>query len=184
MATEVTVRFEYGSQVPWVVHTEGGIRAVAGPDAIEIDSPVALEGEHMRHVGTFAVRKGERASFRLQWELSYDDPVHKLDAEAALGDTLSFWDGWSASLVEVHGEWEELVRRSLLTLKALTYAPTGGIVAAPTTSLPEMLGGARNWDYRFCWVRDATRTLDGPGGGGLPGRGRGMAVVARQGCGW
>jgi GH15 family glucan-1,4-alpha-glucosidase len=161
MVTEVRVRFEYGSQVPWVVQTGAGIRAVAGPDEVVIDSPVPLTGEHMRHQARFAVREGERVAFRLHWSPSYDDPVNPLDPEEALVNTLSFWEEWSAGVIAVHGEWESLVCRSLLTLKALTYAPSGGIVAAPTTSLPEVLGGGRNWDYRYCWVRDATLTLDG-----------------------
>ena len=161
MVTEVLVRFEYGSQVPWVLQTGTGIRAVAGPDEIVIDSPVPLVGEHMRHQANFVVREGDKMAFRLQWSASYDAPVSQLDPDEALANALSFWEEWYSSVIEVHGEWEGLVCRSLLTLKALTYAPSGGIVAAPTTSLPEQLGGARNWDYRYCWVRDATLTLDG-----------------------
>ena len=161
MVTEVLVRFEYGSQVPWVVQNEHGIRAVAGPDAIELDSPVQLKGADMRHRATFTVKEGDRLGFRLWWAPSYEDPGRDLDCETALADTLSYWDGWLGRLNKVHGEWEDMVQRSLVTLKALTYAPTGGIVAAPTTSLPEALGGPRNWDYRYCWVRDATLTLNG-----------------------
>jgi len=161
MVTEVVVRFEYGSQVPWVVQTGRGIRAVAGPDAIELDSTVALQGADMRHRAAFAVKEGERLCFRLWWAPSYEDPGRDLDCETALAETLSYWDDWSGRLNQVHGEWEGMVQRSLVTLKALTYAPTGGIVAAPTTSLPEALGGPRNWDYRYCWVRDAALTLDG-----------------------
>ncbi|MGH9107839.1 MAG: glycoside hydrolase family 15 protein [Acidimicrobiales bacterium] len=161
MATEVLIRFEYGSQVPWVVQTEHGIRAVAGPDAIEVESPVNLEGEHMRHQARFRVSEGERLDFKLRWLPSFDEDGRHLDVEAALGETVSFWANWTGRIAEVHGEWEGMVQRSLLTLKALTYAPTGGIVAAPTTSLPEAIGGPRNWDYRYCWVRDATLTIDG-----------------------
>jgi GH15 family glucan-1,4-alpha-glucosidase len=161
MTTELLVRFEYGSQIPWVVQTGHGIRAVAGPDALELDSPVALEGENMRHTAAFTVKEGEQLYFRLWWAPSYEEAGRDLDYETALAETLSYWDDWSGRLNEVHGEWEGLVQRSLLTLKALIYAPTGGIVAAPTTSLPEALGGPRNWDYRYCWVRDATLTLDG-----------------------
>lgn len=161
IALELIVRFEYGSQVPWVVQTERGIRAVAGPDAIEVLSPVALAGEHMRHEATFVAREGDQIDFRLQWYPSFEDDAHYLDVGKALMETLAYWEDWSDGLVEVHGEWEELVQRSLLALKALTYAPTGGIVAAPTTSLPEAIGGPRNWDYRYCWVRDATLTIDG-----------------------
>jgi GH15 family glucan-1,4-alpha-glucosidase len=160
MQTELLVRFEYGSQIPWVVQTAEGIRAVAGPDALVLESPVPLEGEHMRHRADFEVRQGESLSFRLQWEPSFQDGVGDLDADRALEETLSYWANWSSRLNEVHGEWESMVQRSLLVLKALTYAPTGGIVAAPTTSLPEAIGGPRNWDYRYCWVRDATLTID------------------------
>lgn len=161
MLTELVIRFEYGSQIPWVVATPEGIRAIAGPDSIELDSPVALKGEDFRHRGSFTVREGERWDFRLQWAPSYEEAGRHLDFDSALADTMSFWGDWSGALLQVHGEWEDLVQTSLLTLKALTYAPTGGIVAAPTTSLPEAIGGPRNWDYRYCWVRDATLTIDG-----------------------
>jgi GH15 family glucan-1,4-alpha-glucosidase len=161
MATELVIRFEYGSLIPWVVSTEHGIRAVAGPDAIEVDAAVPLQGEHMRHVSDFEVAEGERVDFRLHWQPSYEDEGHELSMDDGLAQTLSFWGDWCGRLNRVHGEWEEMVQISLLTLKALTYAPTGGIVAAPTTSLPEQIGGARNWDYRYCWVRDATLTIDG-----------------------
>jgi GH15 family glucan-1,4-alpha-glucosidase len=161
MVTEVVIRFEYGSQIPWVVQTDDGIRAVAGPDAIELNSPVALEGENMRHQASFTVREGEQFDFRLHWAPSYEENVRDVGCDDALADTLAFWGDWTSHLNQVHGEWEELVQTSLVTLKALTYAPTGGIIAAPTTSLPEALGGPRNWDYRFCWVRDATLTIDG-----------------------
>jgi GH15 family glucan-1,4-alpha-glucosidase len=161
MVTEVVVRFEYGSLIPWVVQTDQGIRAVAGPDSIELNSPVPLEGEHMRHRARFTVGEGEVVDFRLRWAPSYEEAGRDLSVDDALAGTMSFWADWSGELNEVHGEWEQLVQRSLITLKALTYAPTGGIVAAPTTSLPEEVGGSRNWDYRFCWIRDATLTIDG-----------------------
>lgn len=161
MTMELVVRFEYGSQIPWVVQTGRGVRAVAGPDAIDVLGPVPLEGEHMRHEATFVVNQGEKVGFRLEWSPSYEEAGRDLDASSALDETLSYWKEWAGRLNEVHGEWEALVQRSLVTLKALIYAPTGGIVAAPTTSLPEQLGGARNWDYRYCWVRDATLTLEG-----------------------
>jgi GH15 family glucan-1,4-alpha-glucosidase len=144
-----------------VVSTEHGIRAVAGPDAIEVDASVPLRGEHMRHVSDFEVAEGEKVDFRLHWEPSYEDEGHELSMDDGLQQTLSFWRDWCGRLNRVHGDWEEMVQVSLLTLKALTYAPTGGIVAAPTTSLPEQIGGPRNWDYRYCWVRDATLTIDG-----------------------
>jgi GH15 family glucan-1,4-alpha-glucosidase len=161
MALDLAIRFEYGSQVPWVVRAEGGIRAVAGPDAIEVASPVRLVGEHMRHGAKFEVAEGDKLDFRLTWSPSYEEMGRDIACEDALAETLAYWEGWAASLFPVHGEWEELVQRSLLVLKALAYAPTGGIVAAPTTSLPEAIGGERNWDYRYCWVRDATLTIDG-----------------------
>jgi GH15 family glucan-1,4-alpha-glucosidase len=161
MLTELIVRFEYGSVIPWVVQTDAGIRAVAGPDSIQLDSPVSLEGKDKRHEGRFSIGEGEHVDFRLQWAPSYEEPPRDISVDDALAGTVSYWSDWAGSLEEVHGDWEPLVQRSLLTLKALTYAPTGGIVAAPTTSLPEEVGGSRNWDYRFCWVRDATLTIDG-----------------------
>jgi GH15 family glucan-1,4-alpha-glucosidase len=161
MVTEVVVRFEYGSLIPWVVQTDQGIRAVAGPDSIELNSPVTLEGEDMQHHARFTVGEGQVLDFRLLWAPSYEEAGRDLSVGDALAGTMTFWADWSSKLNEVHGDWEQLVQRSLITLKALTYAPTGGIVAAPTTSLPEEVGGSRNWDYRFCWIRDATLTIDG-----------------------
>ncbi|HET9060530.1 MAG TPA: glycoside hydrolase family 15 protein [Acidimicrobiales bacterium] len=161
MVTELVVRFEYGSQVPWVIRTSEGIRAIAGPDAVIVQSPVELEGADMRHRASFRLSEGDRLDFHLQWEPSYEDGNHRIGADEALESTLSYWAAWSGRLQEVHGEWEQAVQRSLLALKALTFAPTGGIVAAATTSLPEAIGGPRNWDYRYCWVRDATLTVDG-----------------------
>ncbi len=161
MTTELIIRFEYGSQVPWVVQKGNGIRAVAGPDAMEVESPVPLKGEHMRHEGAFVVKQGESFDFRLHWAPSYEEAGREVDNDGALAGTVAYWQEWSERLVQVHGEWEDMVQTSLLCLKALTYAPTGGIVAAPTTSLPEALGATRNWDYRYCWVRDATLTIDG-----------------------
>ncbi len=160
-STELIIRFEYGSQVPWVTQTSTGIRAIAGPDSVVVDSPVSLEGEHMRHRATFSLAEGESQDFRLQWEPSWEDDGPGPGFEDAFSSTLSYWDDWAGRFVERHGEWEALVKTSLVTLKALTFAPTGGIVAAPTTSLPEEIGGERNWDYRFCWVRDAALTIDG-----------------------
>lgn len=161
MHTELIIRFEYGSQIPWVVRGEVGIRAIAGPDSLEVASPVHLEGEHMRHAATFSVSEGEVLDFRLQWAPSFEEAGPAMSPDEALAGTMAFWETWSGQLNEVHGKWEDAVRTSLITLKALTYAPTGGIVAAPTTSLPEAIGGVRNWDYRYCWVRDATLTIDG-----------------------
>ena len=161
MVGQLVIRFEYGYQVPWVTQTGNGIRAIAGPDLIEIDSPVPLEPVHMHHEVSFEVKEGEQYAFRLHWAPSFDEESRNLDCTTALEETRTFWRDWSRPSSEVHGEWEGLVQRSLITLKALTYAPTGGIVAAPTTSLPEDVGGSRNWDYRYCWVRDASLTLDG-----------------------
>jgi len=160
MAMELVLRFDYGASVPWVTRLEGGhgIRAVAGPDKVKLYSPVRLEGEGLSTVARFEVGAGERLAFTLEYVPSHLHSTETLDAEAALAQTEAFWRAWSGRCT-VGGEWSGAVCRSLITLKALTYAPTGGIVAAPTTSLPEHLGGVRNWDYRFCWLRDATLTL-------------------------
>jgi GH15 family glucan-1,4-alpha-glucosidase len=160
MDMELILRFDYGASVPWVTRLEGGhgIRAVAGPDKVKLYSPVRLEGENLTTVAHFEVGAGERLAFTLEYVPSHLHSTETLDAEAALAETERFWREW-AGRCKIGGEWGEAVRRSLITLKALTYAPTGGIVAAPTTSLPEHLGGVRNWDYRFCWLRDATLTL-------------------------
>ena len=165
--TELSVRFEYGSQVPWVTQTGTGIRATAGPDSVVVESAVPFVAKHLRHQAAFTLAAGETRDFRLQWEPSWEDDGAQPGFEQALAATLSYWDDWSGRLVECHGEWEGLVKTSLVTLKALTFAPTGGIVAAPTTSLPEEIGGARNWDYRYCWVRDAALTIDGLVAAGL-----------------
>jgi GH15 family glucan-1,4-alpha-glucosidase len=161
MAGQLVIRFEYGQQVPWVTQTGNGIRAVAGPDLIEIESAVPQEPVHMHHESSFVVKEGETYDFRLHWAPSFDVEGRNLDLATALSETITFWKDWSQPRADLDGEWAQLVQRSLITLKALTYAPTGGIVAAPTTSLPEDIGGVRNWDYRFCWVRDATLTLQG-----------------------
>jgi GH15 family glucan-1,4-alpha-glucosidase len=158
MRMELVLRFDYGSVVPWVRSLDGGLLAVAGPDAVTLRTPAALEGRNLRTFAELPVRAGERVPFVLTWFPSHCDPPEPVDAERALEDTLEYWNGW-ASACTLEGRWREPVVRSLLTLKALTYAPTGGIVAAATTSLPEELGGVRNWDYRYCWLRDATLTL-------------------------
>lgn len=160
MRTDLVIRFEHGFDVPWVRQTERGLTAVAGPNALVLDSPIQLTGLEMRHQGTFTVHAGDEVPFALGWYLSHEDPPFVLDTARALEETVAFWEQWCAGLQRVHGEWEDLALRSLVTLKGLTYGPTGGIVAAATTSLPESLGGVRNWDYRYCWVRDATFTLD------------------------
>jgi len=167
MQTEFILRFDYGASVPWVVRLpeDDGIRAVAGPDMAVLRTSVPLEGKDLTTVGRFEVRKGERIAFVLSHGPSHLAPPRQIDPEKALAETEKFWRTW-CKRCNIKGEWSSAVRRSLMTLKALTYAPTGGVVAAPTTSLPEQLGGVRNWDYRFCWLRDATLTLLAMMGGG------------------
>lgn len=159
MRTEFIARFDYGSLVPWVTRGDANtLLAISGPDMVALRTPVPLHGENMKTVGEFTVSAGERVPFVLTYGLSHLPPPRRLDAEAALRETESFWRDWTQRFAGA-GEWSQPVLRSLITLKALTYRPTGGIVAAPTCSLPEQLGGTRNWDYRYCWVRDATFTL-------------------------
>lgn len=158
MRMQLILRFDYGSVTPWVQRHAGRINAVAGPDAVSLTGSVEMHGEHCTTVADFLVRKGERIPLTLIWHPSHQSPPSAPDAKASESDTERWWRGW-ASRCHIEGEWREAVVRSLITLKALTYAPTGGIVAAPTTSLPERLGGVRNWDYRYCWIRDATYTL-------------------------
>jgi GH15 family glucan-1,4-alpha-glucosidase len=158
MEMELVLRFDYGSVVPWVRTVEGTLVAVAGPDAVLLRTPVEHEGRDLRTVASFTVQAGDRVPFVLEWFPSHEAPPEPIEAETALSETASFWEEW-AGRCTYDGPWQEAVDRSLLTLKALTYAPTGGIVAAPTTSLPEWIGGVRNWDYRYCWLRDATLTL-------------------------
>jgi GH15 family glucan-1,4-alpha-glucosidase len=160
MRTELSIRFDYGSIIPWVRRRSGALHAVAGPDAVRLDTDVELRGADLHTEGRFRLGAGESVSFCLAWYPSYETEPSPVEATEVLAQTLEYWERWCADIKEVHGKWEELVLRSLITLKALTYAPTGGIVAAATTSLPEALGGVRNWDYRYCWVRDATLTLD------------------------
>jgi GH15 family glucan-1,4-alpha-glucosidase len=158
MRTELVVRFDYGSLVPWVRKHEGGLAAVAGPDALHLRSDVPLHGENFASVAQFTVSAGEHKHFTLVWHPSHEPVPPAIQPHLAIDHTVRWWRTWS-SRCTYQGEWRDAVVRSLITLKALTYAPTGGIVAAPTTSLPEHLGGIRNWDYRFCWLRDATFTL-------------------------
>ena len=159
MKTQLIMRFDYGAVVPWVNRTEDNtLRAVAGPDLIAIRADVPLRGEGLTTVAEFEVAEGDRVSFVMTWGPSHLPAPDAIDPTRALDKTETFWTNW-ARRCRYRGPWREAVMRSLLTLKALTYAPTGGIVAAPTTSLPEQLGGIRNWDYRFCWLRDATLTL-------------------------
>jgi GH15 family glucan-1,4-alpha-glucosidase len=160
MEMELVLRFDYGASVPWVTRlAEGdGIRAVVGPDMAVLHAPVPVRGKDMTTVARFDVAAGERLPFVLTYCPSHFNPPKKIDAEETLRHTEEFWAKWCRRC-SVGGKWATEVRRSLITLKALTYGPTGGIVAAPTTSLPEHLGGVRNWDYRYCWLRDATLTL-------------------------
>jgi GH15 family glucan-1,4-alpha-glucosidase len=156
---ELEVRFDYGSIVPWV-HRSGGILLLtAGPDTLELAASVAIEGENMKSVAEFCVSAGERESFVLNYHPSHADTGAALDADKALTETEGLWQEWSGRCT-YRGRWRDTVVRSLITLKALTYKPTGGVIAAPTTSLPERPGGVRNWDYRYCWLRDATFTLN------------------------
>ena len=159
MHTELVLRFDYGFIVPWVSRQQDGrLQFIAGPDRLLLDTQVELRGEDMRTVGTFAVSAGEEIGFTLSWTASYRPAPPPLPAADALAEAESFWTDWAAAFKPA-GEWSDAVLRSLLTLKALTHHETGGIVAAPTTSLPEQLGGPRNWDYRYCWLRDTTFTL-------------------------
>jgi GH15 family glucan-1,4-alpha-glucosidase len=165
MRMDFALRFDYGSIVPWVRATEDGIRAVAGPDTVYLRSDVALRGEAFTTVADFRVAAGERVAFDLTWTESHDPHPQREDPCVLLAELETFWREWS-SRCTYEGPWREAVMRSLITLKALTYAPTGGIVAAATTSLPELIGGVRNWDYRLCWLRDATFAIYALLGGG------------------
>jgi len=159
MCMELAIRFGYGATVPWVSRQkDGSVRAVAGPDMILLRAGTTVHGEDLKTIAEFTVHEGETIPFVLSYEASHLPLPAPLDALAALRDTEAFWRRWTGKYAG-GSRWSDAVIRSLITLKALTYAPTGGIVAAPTTSLPERIGGERNWDYRFCWVRDATLTL-------------------------
>jgi GH15 family glucan-1,4-alpha-glucosidase len=159
MRMELVVRFDYGSIVPWVRRIDGVLVMTAGPDTLELRCRVPTAGENMKTLGEFRVTAGQRESFLLHYRPSHLAMLTPIDAERSLRETEDYWHAWSARCIH-QGKWHDPVLRSLLTLKALTYRPTGGIVAAPTTSLPEQIGGVRNWDYRFCWLRDATFTLN------------------------
>jgi GH15 family glucan-1,4-alpha-glucosidase len=166
MRMELIIRFDYGSIVPWVRRRYGGLEAIAGPDALILHTPIETRGEDLKTVAEFTVRKGDRVPFVLTWYASHEPPPREVHPENALRDTESFWNDWSKDCAH-RGPWRDAVMRSLITLKGLTYAPTGGIVAAATTSLPEEIGGVRNWDYRFCWLRDAAFTLSALLGAGF-----------------
>ena len=159
MNMELVIRFDYGSVIPWVRRTLSGISAIAGPDMLSLRTPVPLRGENFKTLAEFNVSEGQQIPFDLTWYPSTQNEPSRLDVDAAIQETQGWWRAWS-DRCSYQGNWHDAVLRSLITLKALTFSPTGGIVAAPTTSLPEQRGGVRNWDYRFCWVRDATLTLN------------------------
>ncbi len=159
MCAELTLRFGYGKIIPWVARVDQEtLRAIAGPDMVLLRSPAELHGEGFKTVGEFTVAAGETVPFTFVHSLSHLPLPQAVDPDTALSETERFWRDWILR-AEGIGRDGGLVSRSLITLKALTYKPTGGIVAAPTTSLPELIGGERNWDYRFCWLRDSTLTL-------------------------
>jgi GH15 family glucan-1,4-alpha-glucosidase len=158
MRSELVIRFDYGSIVPWVRRIDDALLAVAGPDALCFRTPVETHGENMTTISEFTLRAGDRVPFVLTWFPSHRPRPDAIDPDQALQDAEEYWLDW-ANMCTHHGDYHDEIHQSLLVLKALTYAPTGGIVAAPTTSLPELIGGVRNWDYRFCWLRDATLTL-------------------------
>jgi len=159
MECELRIRLGYGDVVPWVRRIDGRVAAVAGPDSLWLDTPVTLTGRNMTHHAAFRVAAGDRVPFALTWQPSHESAPERPDPFAELSLTSRFWRDW-VSRCTYEGPHKDAVVRSLITLKALTYAPTGGIVAAATTSLPEDIGGVRNWDYRYCWLRDATITLE------------------------
>ena len=158
MRSELVIRFDFGQIVPWVRRVDHARVAIAGPDALCFRTPVELHGENMTTVSEFSLSPGDRIPFVLTWYPSHEPLPDEIDPEEALEDSISYWHEWANTCVH-YGPYHDEIHESLLLLKALTYEPTGGIVAAPTTSLPEWIGGVRNWDYRFCWLRDATLTL-------------------------
>ena len=168
MRSELLVRFGYGRVVPWVSRLDDGtLRAIAGPDMVVLRTPAPMEGHDKRTISAFTIAAGETVPFVLTYRASHEPLPDPIDPETALSETVSFWTDWAGRYrpaapnadARLPPHWAEAVERSLITLKALTYAPTGGIVAAATTSLPEWIGGSRNWDYRFCWLRDSAVTL-------------------------
>ena len=158
MQMELIIRFDYGRTIPWVRTAHGGLEAIAGPNGLILRTPVKTWGKDLTTVAEFNVSKGDRVPFVLTWFASHSKPPRAIHADHALRDTERYWKKW-ANRCHRKTPWDDAVVRSLVTLKGLTYAPTGGIVAAATTSLPEEIGGVRNWDYRYCWLRDATLTL-------------------------
>src|SRR5262249_43577149 len=165
VGTSLVARFGYGRSKPWLRQAAGGIGLTVAPDSLVLHTPAALAfGAHDPHA-IFTVKKGERVPFELSWHSAFEAAPPPLDTFALLAETERWWTQWCGRS-SYRGDYRDAVSRSLITLKALTYAPTGGIVAAPTASLPEDLGGVRNWDYRYCWLRDATLTLDALMAGG------------------
>ncbi|HKD96949.1 MAG TPA: glycoside hydrolase family 15 protein [Micromonosporaceae bacterium] len=158
MHMELVMRFDYGHIVPWVRRRAGGLEAIAGPDAAWLRTPIELRGKERTTVAEFTVRAGDYVPFVFTWSPSYRGAPGRQDPHELLSSTIEYWQHWS-DRAKVDGPWRDPIMRSLLTLKALTYQPTGGMVAALTTSLPESIGGPRNWDYRYCWLRDNTYTL-------------------------
>lgn len=158
MHVEIRFRFDYGSAVPWVRHSGAGISAVCGPEALCLYTDAPMEPRGLSHQCDLVVEAGDRTEFELLWHPSHHEPDPPIDVDSALAETMAEWEAW-AERCEYVGEWSHDVRASLSVLKGLTYRPTGGIVAAATTSLPEQVGGARNWDYRYCWLRDTTFSL-------------------------
>jgi GH15 family glucan-1,4-alpha-glucosidase len=159
MRSRLRLRFDYGRVVPWVRHLGTQVQAIAGPDLVRLTSTVPMRGNHRETLADFTVREGDRIAFVMSWAPSHEAQMSQVDPERALSATEEFWTEWSGRAAYPGGPYRDAIDRSLITLKALTYEPTGGIVAAPTTSLPEEIGGVRNWDYRYCWLRDATYTL-------------------------
>ena len=155
---ELIIRFDYGNVVPWVRKRHGGLEAIAGPNGLILRTPIQTHGKDLTTVADFTVKRGEKIPFVLTWFESHQEPPKPVTADHALRDTEKFWLSWSTRCHR-KTHWEDAIVQSLVVLKGLTYAPTGGVVAAATTSLPEEIGGVRNWDYRYCWLRDATFTL-------------------------
>jgi GH15 family glucan-1,4-alpha-glucosidase len=159
MHMSLVIRFGYGDSVPWVANVDGMLTATSGPDALALWSRIPTHGDDHRTVADFTVEQGQQYPFILTWFPSHEEPPRPIDPTFAIDNTTRFWRMWAANCT-FEGEHRDAVLRSLITLKALTYEPTGGIMAAATTSLPEAVGGGRNWDYRYCWLRDATLTLE------------------------
>jgi len=158
MQMELIIRFDYGQIVPWVRKRDRGLEAIAGPDGLILRTPIETRGKDLTTIAEFTVGEGDRIPFVLTWFVSHKNPPRAINPDHALRDTERFWGDWSEQF-QGQGRWRDAVMRSLVVLKGLTYAPTGGVVAAATTSLPEQIGGPRNWDYRYCWLRDATFAL-------------------------